>query len=519
MPDSKPGHRVVDAVEEAHQERLVLGLSAEERRRQHRHEGQRDDQRPEEREEHCQRHRAEQLPFRSLEEQDRQVDHGDNQLAEHRRPPDLDRGVPDDGKLRFPRGGQSEPADAVLDHDHRAVDDEPEVDGAETHEARRDPRRPHQVRREQHRQRDRQGDDQASANVSEEDEEHADHEQPPLCQIVEHGVERPGDQFRAVVDDVDLDSGRQRSPDLLELCLGRPDDAPAVLATDHHHHPRHHFAAAATRHGPLARQRPDRNAADVANEHGHAPRGAAHHHLLDVGDALEERLAADEPLLAVLDDVAAARALVVALKRSQNLPEGHRLGTHPVGIDLNLVALGKAAVGVDVGDPGYLAHRRSDVPLEDAAELHEIMPRAADLELEDLAERGAERAELRVAMTDGDPPLRLGEAFRHELAGEHDVGPLTEDDRHQRDAEPGDAANLLDLRQSAHRQLDGVGDVAFHLQRRHRPRLGNDLHLDVDEVGHGVNGDLRGRVQPSHRHEDEHREHKGPVRQRPFDEA
>ena len=336
---------------------------------------------------------------------------------------------------------------------------------------------------------------------------------------MEHGVECPRDQLRAVIDDVDLDPRRQRPPDLLELLLRCPDDAAAVFPPDHHHHPRHHLATAAARHRPLPGQGPDGDAADVADQHRHAPRRAADDDLLDVGDALEEGLATDEPLLAVLDDVAPAGALVVAFEGREHLPERHCLGAHPVGVDLDLVALGKAAVGVDVGDPRDLAHRRTDVPFEDAAQLHEIVAGASNLELEDLPEGRAQRPELRVAMADRDPPLRLGEALRHELAGEHDVGPLTEDDRHQRDPEPRDAADLLDVRQPAHRQFDRVGDVALHLQRRHRPRLGDDLDLDIDEVGDGVDGDLRGREQPPHRHEDEHREHEGPIRQRPFDEA
>ena len=128
MPDGEPGDGAVDPVEEPHQQRLVLRLAAEERRRQHRHEGQRDDERAEEREEHGQCHRPEELPLRSLQKQDRQVDHRDDQFAEHRRATDLDRGIADDRQLRFPRRRQPEPADAVLDHDHRAIDDEPEVD-------------------------------------------------------------------------------------------------------------------------------------------------------------------------------------------------------------------------------------------------------------------------------------------------------------------------------------------------------------------------------------------------------
>jgi hypothetical protein len=53
-------------------------------------------------------------------------------------------------------------------------------------------------------------------------------------------------------------------------------------------------------------------------------RRTANDHLLDVGDVLEEGLAADEPLLAVLDDVASAGVVVVG-SRAASTSERHRL--------------------------------------------------------------------------------------------------------------------------------------------------------------------------------------------------
>jgi hypothetical protein len=412
-----------------------------------------------------------------------------------------------------------QPADAVLHHDHRAVDDEAEVDRPEAHQARRNPRGPHQVGGEEHRQRDRQGHDQAGPDVAEEHEQHADHEQPPLGEVVEHRVERPADQVAAVVDDLQFDAGRKRAADLAQLLFGGGHDPPAVLAADHHHHPGHHLAAAVAGRRPLPHERGHGHGADVSDEHRHAPRRAADDDLLDVGHALEQRLAADEPLLAMLDDIAAAGAGVVALQRPEHLAEGDAMGRHPVGIDLHLVALGEAAVAVDVGDAGHGPHRRRDVPLEDAAQVHQAPPLPADLELEDLAEGRAQGAELRRGVGERDRGLGSREPLLDELPGTEDVGPLPEDDRDQRDAEPGDAPDLLDGGQAADRELDGIGDRPLDLQRRQRAGLGHHLHLHVDEVGDGVDGDLRGGEQPAHGEEHEQRDDERPVGERPLDDA
>ena len=161
---------------------------------------------------------------------------------------------------------------------------------------------------------------------------------------MEHGVERAGDEIGAVVENLEIDARGQRAADFLELLLGRGDDAAAVLTTDHHHHARHDLTAAVAAGDPLTHERRDRHAADVADEHRHATGRAAHDHFLDVIDRLQQRFAANEPLLAVLDDVAAAGAGVVALERLEHLGERDAVRRHPVGVDLHLVALGEAAV-------------------------------------------------------------------------------------------------------------------------------------------------------------------------------
>ena len=519
MVDGDFRERMVEAVKQPHQQRLVLLLAGQHRGRQHRHERERDDQRPGQREEHRQGHRPKQLPFGSLEKEDRQVDDGDDQLTEHRRTADLDGRVADDRQLRFCRCRQAEPPHAVFHHDHGAVDHEPEIDRPEAHQARRDAGGPHEIGGKQHRQRNRQRHDQAGADISQQEEQHADHEQAAFGQIVEHGVERPGDQVRPVVENVEFDPGGQGRADRVQPLLRRRHHPPAVFTADHHHHSCDHLAAAVPRGGALPHQGRDQDIADVADEHGDAPGRTPYDHLLDGVGVRQQGLPADEPLLAVFDDVAAAGADVVAFEGRQHLAQRDSLRRHPVGVDADLVALRVAAMAVDIGHARHLPHRRCDLPFQQAAEIHQVLPRPLHLELENLAERRAQGSELRVGAGQRDPALCLRQPLSDELPGQEDIGALTKDDRHQRDAEPRDAADLLHVGQSADSQFNGIGDRPLHFQRRERASLRHDLHLDVDEIGDRIHGHVCGGVEAAQRHQHEHRDHERPVAKRPLDET
>ena len=336
---------------------------------------------------------------------------------------------------------------------------------------------------------------------------------------MEHGVERAGDQIRAVVEDLEIHTLRERGADLLELLLGRGHHPAAVLPANHHHHPRHDFPTTPPGRSPLTDQRGDRRGADVADQDRHAACRTADDHPLDVVDATEQRLAADEPLLAVLDDVAATGARVVAIERLQHLAQRDAVRRHPVGVHLHLVALGIAAVAVDIGDARNGPHHGGDVPLQDAAEVHQASPWPLDLKLQNLTERRAQRSQLGVGLGQRDPGPGRRQPLGDELTGSKDIGSLPEHDRDGGDAEPRHAPDLLDARQPAHRELDGVGDQPLDLQRRQRARLGDDLDLHVDEIGHGVDGNLRGGVEAAQGHEYEQRDHQRTIRQRPRNHA
>ena len=141
---------------------------------------------------------------------------------------------------------------AVLDHHHRAIDDHAEVDGPQAQQAGRDAEPQHPGEGKQHRQRDRQGDDQPCAEIAEEDEQDGDDQQPALKQVLPHRVDHVVHQLGAVVDRLDRHARRQDGSNLLQLVLQRRGDLVAVLAHEHEAQAEHRFAAAVGRHGSQA---------------------------------------------------------------------------------------------------------------------------------------------------------------------------------------------------------------------------------------------------------------------------
>ena len=180
---------------------------------QHRHQRQRQDHRAGQGEDDRQRHRPEQLALDPFQGQDRQVDDHDDQFAEQGRLADLDGGVADHVELGLLRQvAVGEVADAVLDHDHRAVHDQAEVDGPQAQQAGGDAEAQHAGEGEEHRQRDGQRHDGRRPQVAQEEEQHGDDQQAALEQVAAHGVDDVVDQLGAVVDRLDLARRRAAPP-------------------------------------------------------------------------------------------------------------------------------------------------------------------------------------------------------------------------------------------------------------------------------------------------------------------
>ena len=119
----------------AHQDvRLFLHLARNDHRNRSRDEGQGEDHRRREGENHGEGHRVEHFPFHACQGEDRDIDQGDDQHAEERGTDHLGRSL--GGLLEALLTGQqaaifmlpqTEPPQAVLDNDHRPVDNQTEV--------------------------------------------------------------------------------------------------------------------------------------------------------------------------------------------------------------------------------------------------------------------------------------------------------------------------------------------------------------------------------------------------------
>ena len=408
-----------------------------------------------------------------------------------------------------------QPPDAVLDHDDARIDEHPEVDRPQAHQAGRDPRGQHHVGREEHRQRDRQRHDQPAADVAQQRQQDHDDQDAPFDQVAQDRAQGLVDQVGAVVERLDRDALGQAALEPGDLLLDVADDPPRVLADEHHHQPGDDLALAVAGHQPGADHRRGVDLGHVGDRHGDAvalvddDRG-------DVGHVVRLALAADVPRLPLVHEVAAADVGVVHPQRVEDV--GHRqvVGPELVGVELDLVGLQLAAVRVDLGHAGHAPQLVGDEPVEDRPQLHRRDARLAgrlDLELEDLAQRRRDRPERRGAVAPRDRRGGAGEPLADELPGAIEVGPLLEDDRHDRDAELRDRADLRDVGQAAHRPLDRERDQRLDLQRAERGGLGDHLDLDVGQVRDRVDRQVDGRVDPQPRDQERPDDHEEPVLQ------
>ena len=95
---------------------------------------------------------------------------------------------------------RGKPRDTVLDDDHRAIDDQAEVERAEAHQIARDAQPVHADGRHQHRDRDDQGRDNGGPDIAEQEEQHRDNQQGALDQVFFDRGDRRIDKRRAVID-------------------------------------------------------------------------------------------------------------------------------------------------------------------------------------------------------------------------------------------------------------------------------------------------------------------------------
>ena len=219
-------------------------------------------------------------------------------------------------------------------------------------------------------------------------------------------------------------------------------------------------------------------------------------HPLEVVDAGHLARGANQELLAISLQVSGADVGVVAFQcfdhRAERQAKSEQLG----GIGQDVKLLDVAARAVDLGDARYLAKLRSDNPVLDRAQCHRIVGRAVRLfragfgsycVKEDFTEAGGNRPHLGFDVG-RELVLDFLKALADPLPREVDVGAISEDHRHLRQAVTRRGARVVELWHPGHCCFDRKRDALLDLQRRVAGSYGIDLHLDIGDVRHRVYG-------------------------------
>src|SRR5262249_58634996 len=152
--------------------------------------------------------------------------------AKEQRRPDFDRRIDEYIDPRRARWRPLQPLVSVLDHDDGSVDHRPDRNGnaAEAHDVGADPDRAHDVKSDQHADRQHDDRDEGAAGVQQKD--HADQrdDNALLEERVFQCVDRAIDQARPVVYRQNLDTFREAAGDLSDLGLDVLDDREGVFA-------------------------------------------------------------------------------------------------------------------------------------------------------------------------------------------------------------------------------------------------------------------------------------------------
>ena len=297
-------------------------------------------------------------------------------------------------------GRMGQAADAVLDDDHGAVHDQPEIDRAQAHQAAGDAVGQHQVSGEEHGERNRRGDDQSGSQVSQQHKQDHDDENPSLGEVPSNRADRLLDEGAPIVVGVDDHAFRQHLLDLLHLLLEAVDHDAPVLAREQIDDGGDGLAASVTGGGALTDHGGEADGAHVPHVDRGAARSRLEDHGLQVLKLADQAHAANDAKLAVgLLDVAAARIEVVAADRLEDLVQGDAPGLQPVGVELHLVGLQLASQGVHLDHARHALEPAGNFPVEDGPQLHEgsrfgAIRSITQLELVDLPQAGCDRPHL-----------------------------------------------------------------------------------------------------------------------------
>src|SRR3990167_2376849 len=383
---------------------------------------------------------------------------------------------------------------AVLNDHHGAIDDDAEVQRSQAHQVGAHLVLDHTREGEEHRQGDDHCRDDGGADVAQKEEQDHDHENRALQQVLLHRADGFVNKHGTVVDGHRVYPLWEALVDFQHLLVHRLRDGPAVLTDQHEHRAEDHFAPVVGC-GTGAQLSANAHLCHVAHAHRNTI-GTAQDHVANVFQRFDLTGRANEVLLAALFDIARAHVAVIAVQRSDYILQCHAQGCQSFWDGCNLVLLGKATNGVDLGHAWNISQLWLDDPVLNLAQVCRGIGGAVRLLRPVL---GFYSPEIDSAQPGRDGPQRWRDACRQlvtrlldalvdELARKVDVGSVLEDDGHLRQAVPRKRPGLLQVGQASHDRLDGVCNPLLSLQRRVTCGLGVDLNLDVRDVRDRVDG-------------------------------
>ncbi|CRR38506.1 hypothetical protein PAERUG_E15_London_28_01_14_08936 [Pseudomonas aeruginosa] len=550
-------HRLDARAQHAYQPGLVLAVVrmcicvlrlrlAHQQRRHRRHEGEGEQEGTDQGQHEGRRHRVERLALHTFQGEDRREHQQDDQLAERRRARHLQRGIGGHAQP-FHRGQRPAQFGAALaqhqqrrlDHDHRTVHQDAEVQCTQAHQVAADAEAVHADHREQERQRNHQRGDGGRAQVAQQQEQHHHHQQRALGEVPGHGLDGGIDQHTAVQHRCGHDVGRQRRVHLFQTC-GCGLRHGAAVATGNHQRSAQHGLVAVAAGCTQARRAAQFHGGYIGHAHHHAIAGG-HRRLCKILGGQRQAIGTHHQAFTGPLHEAGAGLHVGALQRGNQVGQAEAMRGQFGAVRMHAVFLDVAADRIDTGQPRAGAHLRRDDPVLHGAQVGRALfrraqqvafRRAVDLAglpagftglgqpgriergevhrpHQHLAEAGGDRRQHR-RRTIGQVFRCLAHAFGHLLAGEVDVGGIGEDRGDLREAIARQRTRGGQAGNAGQRGFQRIGHLPFDLLRGQRRGHRVDLHLAVGDVRHGVDRQLA-QLEQAHGGDQRRHEHHQPA--------
>ncbi len=550
-------HRFDACTQHADQLRLVLAIFgmriavphlrlAHQQRGHRRHEGEGEQEGTDQGQHEGRRHRVEGLALHTFQREDRREHQQDDQLAEGRRARHLHRRIGGHAQA-FHRGQRTAQFGAALaqhqqgrlDHDHRTVHQDAEVQRTQAHQVAADPEAVHADHCEQERQRNHQRGDRRCTQVAQQQEQHHHHQQRALGEVPGHGLDGGIDQHAAVQHRRGHDVGRQRLVHLLQARRSGLRHGAAVAAGNHQRGTQHGFMAVAAGR-TQARRAAQLDLGHIGHAHHHAIAGR-HRGLCQILGGQRQAIGTHHQSFAGALHETGTGLHVGTLQGGDQIGQAEAVRGQPCAVRMHAVFLDVSTDRIDAGQPRAGTHLRRDDPVLHGTQVggtffrraqQIAFRRAVDLASlpagftrlgqpgriergevhgphQHFAEAGGNRRQHRRRAI-GQVFRCLAHAFGHLLAREVDVGRIGEDRGDLREAIARQRTRGGQAGNAGQRGFQRIGHLPLDLLRRQRRCHRVDLHLAVGDVRHRVDRQLA-QLEQAHRSNQRRHEHHQPA--------